>query len=129
MSERAVTLPPPTDDIARLVGLIGASAALKLIEKSGGTRVYVGEAAEGRVLTRVIGIEAARALAEHYKGEAIKVPVARSWRILCYAAMGLTRIETALRAGCSENTVFETLNRLGRPELQHRQFDLFLTKD
>jgi hypothetical protein len=105
------TLPPPTDDVSRLVELVGPDAALALVEARGGTRIYVGEAIEGRTVTDIIGVAAAARLAEAFGRETIKVPLAREWRILIYKARGLSYRAIALKAGCSENTVWETLSR------------------
>jgi DNA-binding NarL/FixJ family response regulator len=115
-------LPPATDDVARLVAIVGPEAALALVEARGGTRIYVGEAIEGRTVADIIGVEPAARLAEAYGRETVKVPLAREWRVLVYKARGLSYREIALKAGCSENTVWETLSRHRQTRAQ---LDLF----
>lgn len=114
--DRAVVgLPPATEDVARLVGLIGAEATLKLLEARGGTRIYIPESAAGGVLAGIIGLDAAEAMHRHYgKGE-IRLPLGRNWRVLCYIALGHNRRQAALKAVCTENTVDDILSRYGRP--------------
>lgn len=116
--------PPPTDDVARIHDLIGPEAALALIEARGGTRLYIGEAVEGRTVADIIGQEQAARLAEAYGRETIKVPLGREWRILVYRSRGLSYRAIALKAGCSENTVWETLARHRQTQTQ---YDLFKT--
>ena len=123
-------LPPPTDDVARLVDLIGPEATLRLVEARGGSRVYAASAKEGRRLTELIGAEAAARLHERHSGGMVKVPVARQWRVLCYIAMGLPRPEIARRAVISENAIGDILKRLGHPlglsaPAPRKQLDLF----
>lgn len=116
-------LPPPTEDVAPLVELIGEEAALRLLEARGGVRVYVADPAEGRSLADIVGLDAAAAMRRKYGSTRIKLPVGRQWRVLCYKAMGLSRPKIALRAGCSETTVDDIVKRHGRPA--STQLDLF----
>lgn len=108
-------LPPATDDVARLVDLIGEEAALRLIEARGGTRVYCADPDEDRSLTGIVGLDAAAKMRAKYGANRVKVPVGRQWRVLCYKAMGLPHAKIARRAGCSETTVGDILRRYGRP--------------
>lgn len=116
-------LPPPTEDVAHLVELIGEEAALRLLEARGGVRVYVSDPAEGRVLAEIVGLDAAAAMRAKYGSTRVKLPVGRQWRVLCYKAMGLSRPSIALRVGCSETTVDDIVKRHGRPA--STQLDLF----
>lgn len=116
-------LPPPTEDVAPLVALIGDDAALRLLEARGGTRVYVSDPEEGRALADIVGLDAAAAMRRKYGATRVKLPVGRQWRVLCYKAMGLSRPKIALRAGCSETTVDDIVKRHGRPATT--QLDLF----
>lgn len=116
-------LPPPTEDVAPLVELIGEAAALRLLEQRGGTRVYVSDPEEGRALVDIVGLDAAAAMRRKYGATRVKLPVGRQWRVLCYKAMGLSRPKIALRAGCSETTVDDIVKRHGRPATT--QLDLF----
>ena len=108
-------LPPPTDDVAVLVDLLGPETALRLIEARGGARVYVGGLTEGAVLAEIVGLDGAAALRSRYGATQIKIPIARPWRVLCYLAQGLSRDKAALRAGCSLNTVDRTVKNFGHP--------------
>jgi hypothetical protein len=116
-------LPPPTEDVAPLVELIGEKAALRLLEQRGGTRVYISDPEEGRALADIVGLDAAAAMRRKYGATRVKLPVGRQWRVLCYKAMGLSRPKIALRAGCSETTVDDIVKRHGRPDTT--QLDLF----
>lgn len=117
-------LPPPTDDVARLVELIGEEATLRLLEARGGTRVYV-SAVEGDAesLVGIIGLDAAQKMRAKYGATRVKLPVGRQWRVLCYKAQGMPRPKIALRVGCSETTVDDIIKRYGRPA--SAQLDFF----
>lgn len=124
------TLPPPTDDVAVLVDLLGPEAALRLVEARGGSRVYL---AEGAVLSEIVGLDGAAALRSRYGASQIKIPIARPWRVLCYLAQGFSRDKTALKAGCGINTVDRTVKNYGHPNGRtvvvrpaSSQLDLFL---
>lgn len=114
--------PPPTDDVQRLVDLLGPDAALKLFEAHGGTRLYIAHGASESQLAGIIGDAAAQQLSALYAGQTIKVPLGRAWRILVYRARGMSYRETARKASCTEGQVWATLDRYGRTA---HQFDLF----
>jgi hypothetical protein len=116
-------LPPPTEDVARLVETIGEEATLRLLEARGGTRLWIPVEAEAGVLASIVGLDAAVKMYGKYGRGEIKVPLGRPWRVLCYIAMGLNRQQAALKAGCTENTVHDILTRFGRPRAA--QLDLF----
>ncbi|WNJ89150.1 hypothetical protein [Bosea sp. 685] len=116
-------LPPPTDDIAGLVEAIGAEAALRLFEQRGGTRLYVASPEKGDAIVEMLGLDAATRLHAKYGRGDMRVPLARSWRVLCYIAIGLSGPKAALKAGCTEKNVAAILKRHGRPAIQ--QLDLF----
>lgn len=117
----AFELPPPTPEAERLVQIVGAAAAFALIERNGGTRIYV----PGKPtlwLINAIGSAAAEALAEALGGEFLKVPLARTWRVLAYQARGWSYARIARACGCSEDAVWKILSR------EHKtnpQLDLF----
>lgn len=113
---------PPTDDVARLVEIIGPEAAMRLIEARGGTRVYLSDAGEGRTVSDIVGVDAAAKLNAIYGRDKFKVPLARDWRVLCYRQQGLSYRQMALRVGCSENGVGNILRRYQKTQVQ---FDLF----
>ncbi len=114
-------LPLPTDEARRLAELIGAAAAFKLIERHGGTRVFVPRQPSERIIA-LIGDAAAAQLCAAYGGDNIKVPLARAWRVLVYRARGLTYPAIARAVGCSEDAVWRVLSRHERTA---KQFDLF----
>jgi lambda repressor-like predicted transcriptional regulator len=118
----SIPLPQPTQDVEALVRLIGPEATLKLVESRGGTRLYVSEAIEGMTIADIVGVDAARILASEYGRDRIKIPLARPWRVLCYRARGLSYRAIALRAGCTEGTVWDILTRHGATS---SQLDLF----
>jgi hypothetical protein len=113
--------PEPVGEIAPIAAIIGADAALRLVEARGGTRVYIADGERAQILAEIIGVDGARAMADHYGRGEIKVPVARRWRILCCRAAGLSYQAIALRAGTSEGVVWRTLSEAG----ETRQLDLF----
>ncbi len=94
-----------------LIAPIGEDGTLALIEARGGTRVYVPARPDaGCELARIIGLPAAQALALHFGGEHIRVPLARgkwagAWRARIYHARGLSYPAIARRLGVVENTV------------------------
>ena len=106
--------PPPTEDVAALVAAIGPEATLALVEAMGGTRVYVGRRDRGpsEALAAVIGEAAALKLAD-VQSHDLRVPLARTWRILVYRAQGSSYREIARRAGCTDSGVWRVLAREG----------------
>lgn len=112
-------LPPPTAEVAHLVKLIGAEATLALVERWGGTRLYVPDQAHPRAdLWAVVGADAARYLSERYGREQIDVPVARQWRILVYRGQGMSHAKIARATGSSERNVRRVLARAAEAESQ-----------
>ncbi|MCX5497306.1 helix-turn-helix domain-containing protein [Kaistia dalseonensis] len=118
-------LPPPTLECRRLVQIMGAEAALALIEWQGGTRYYVPKVISAdHKLAQTVGLGPATALVEAYGSSAYKVPVAREWRILVYRQRGLSYSEIARRLVCSQSTIWRVLNA---NEKTAKQLDLFAT--
>lgn len=116
-------LPAPTSEAVRLVQLIGPEATLAVIERWGGTRMYVPKnPAANAELVNAAGRAGAASLAEALGGEYLKVPRAVRWRILVYHRMGLSYAKIARRVGCTEKHVGDTLHRHG---LTCAQLDLF----
>ena len=114
---------PPTEDVQKLVELLGEAAALRLIEARGGTRIYVADPTPETELTQLVGLDGAAAMHDRYGRGWYRVPVARPWRGLCYIAQGMNRTQAALKAVCHENTVDDIIRRYGRPA--GNQLDLF----
>lgn len=116
-------LPPPTHEVAHLVALIGPEATLALVERWGGTRLYVPMRADPKSdLWRVVGEDAARYLSERWGREQIEVPGGRQWRILAYRARGMSHADIARATGCTERNVRRTLARAAEFDAQ---LDLF----
>lgn len=117
-----MSLPAPTDDVAMLCRLIGPEATLALVEARGGIKVYIPEQPAGSDLADIVGLDAAAKLSSTYARDWLRVPLARPWRILCYKAAGLSYKQIALKAGCTDATVWEVLKRL---KASGAQGDLF----
>lgn len=120
-AQHADTLPPPPPELARLAQQLGAAAAFALIEAKGGIRIYVPKTPTPW-LVDLIGEPAAQALAEALGGEFLKVPLARTWRVLAYQARGWSYARIARACGCSEDAVWKILSRA---EKTSPQLDLF----
>lgn len=115
--------PPPPAELAWLADHIGADATLRLIEAHGGTRLYVPEKPnQGSPLARLVGLSQARALADRYGGDYIRVPLARNWRVRLYRQRGETYPAIARRLGITESQVGKILTAAGSTT---RQLNLF----
>jgi DNA-binding NarL/FixJ family response regulator len=116
-------LPPPTQEVVRLVQLMGAEGALALIEWQAPARYYVPKTVgPDDPLATAVGFDAARALVEARRGEAIKVPIAKEWRIKIYRSRGMSYAEIGRRLQISQNTVWRKLSAY---DMIDRQIDLF----
>lgn len=107
-----MTTPPPPAELDYLVRPLGAAATLALIERHGGTRLYVPRAPSAELLA-CLGAEAAAALCAEWGGNYLKPPLAKGWRALVYRAAGDSYSQIARRLGCTEKAVAEHL-RAGR---------------
>lgn len=106
-----------------LLHLLGAEDFLKLVERYGGTRLYVSGA--GRSLSRALGRAGAQALASRYQGSYIRVPLARSFRARTYRESGLSNAEIARRLGVTETGVDKIFARMDEKPAKGSQLDLF----
>lgn len=103
-------LKPPAQ-IAWLSDVIGAEAALRLMELRGGTRVYVPRYFDPNAeLAQALGDEAWKAIVQRWGNGTLKVPTCRWWRAQIYAGREMTYPEIALKLGCSETTVWRYLH-------------------
>jgi hypothetical protein len=115
-------LPAPAE-IHWLTNIIGADAALSMIEAHGGTRVYVPKEINQNSAARLaLPLPEARRLGEAFGGEHILVPIARAWRVRMYRAAGLTYPAIARKLGITERAVGRILTDAG---LTTSQGDLF----
>lgn len=118
-----MTLPAPTDaTILSIAEAIGLEAAFRLVEERGGARIFVPKKTVGSELARLIGEDAAAAMAREFAGLQIKVPVARVWRVVTYRAAGYSYDRIATRVRCDLTTVRDILKR---QEMKSQQLDLF----
>jgi hypothetical protein len=121
-----VTEPPPPQNIALFVEVLGLEGTLMLIEKRGGTQFWVpiglrNSSAKVRDDLEVeFGAATVRALIETFGGGQITVPLCPEWRTALYAARGLSRVEIARRLCCHVKTVERRLKRREVPA-QDRQ--------
>jgi hypothetical protein len=116
------TLPAPAE-IHWLTDIVGASAALAMIEAHGGTRVYVPKDINQNSAARLaLPLPEARRLGEEFGGEHILVPIARAWRVRLYRAAGMTYPAIARKLGITERAVGRILTDAG---LTTSQGDLF----
>lgn len=120
-------LPAPTREIARLWAQIGPEATLALVDGWGGRRIYLPKVLDpDNEVARAIGLEAYERLQQWVHAEAadyFKVPVARTWRILVLRQQSMSYGTIAHLVGCSENTVWRTLNARDMTDNQLSLFD------
>ena len=109
---REEDLPGSLAEIARVIGV---PATLKLIERFGGTRLYVPGAkrlTEDHVIARTIGLAAARAVVKIWGEDRLEIP--RAARALCLARDRAVRRESsilsvpklALKYGLTERAIY-----------------------
>lgn len=109
--DAALAANPPPAELAYLADIIGPAATLRLIEEAGGTRIAIPRTVnQGTRLARMVGLDAARALAGWRGGENVKIPLARHWRIRIYHAEGGSYPAIARKLGITERAVHSNLN-------------------
>ncbi|MDO9499019.1 hypothetical protein [Falsiroseomonas sp.] len=110
------TLPPPPAEAAWLSDVIGAEATLRLVEERGGVALYIPhEVNQGSPLAQMIGIEAARRMADAYGGEHRVVPLLRWWRVRVEKARGLSDRAIARKLVMTEAHVSKLLRAAAPP--------------
>jgi hypothetical protein len=103
------------DDLAQCVG---DDAALHLMARKGGLRVYVPKQVTP-ALVAIVGCErAAGRLSESYGGLFLVLPVAKRWRMRRLKDRGWSAQQIALALGMTEQAVFRGLSETPR---QHEQ--------
>lgn len=107
---QAVERNPPPAEIAELAKKISARSLFLLLERYGGTRIYIPEgAAQSTKLAVEFGLSTAEALAGWRGGEVVKLPVLRWWRVRIWRNAGGGYSEIAKHLGISEGTVWRLL--------------------
>ncbi|HZO81158.1 MAG TPA: helix-turn-helix domain-containing protein [Candidatus Binataceae bacterium] len=94
------------------IQLIGEEATARLIERFGGTRLYVPHyPAPDDALVQTIGVEPALRLAQTFGGERVEVPKPppRRVQILALRAAGRSVESIARTLGCTRRRVFQVL--------------------
>lgn len=94
--------------LAEIEEIAGRDAAVALALALGGESVYVprpNKVCPGHRLAEAVGVAAARAIAGHYQGEAIDVPMARRALVRELAGRGIPNGEIARRLGLANKTV------------------------
>ena len=103
------------DDLAKC---IGEDAALHLMARKGGLRIYAPKQVTP-ALVAICGCErAASRLSSAYGGLFLVLPVAKRWRMRRLKERGLSAQQIALALGVTEQAVFRCLSETGR---QHEQ--------
>jgi DNA invertase Pin-like site-specific DNA recombinase len=98
----------------KIADLIGAEAALLLIEAHGGQRIHVPKNARPNTkLAKLIGVDALAKLCALYGGIDVYIRRERHIRIKLLRAQGHTYSEIARTLGCSQKTVHANLQRAG----------------
>jgi hypothetical protein len=119
----------PPAEVAYLVEVLGLDATLDLMEKRGGTRLYVPRHFDPSMdLAQEFGAVAARALVARWGDgvNALKVPLCKWWRARIYGERGMSYPAIALALGCSETSVWRYL----QPDRADRaQLDLFRLRE
>ncbi|RYU62915.1 hypothetical protein EWI61_00120 [Methylolobus aquaticus] len=104
---------PFPKSLQRVFELIGFAATQRLVEKAGGTRVFIPKYPDSTsVLTDLIGLDAAKALAQEYGHDKIEIPrcakllsSVRNERIRSLRAEGWTLRALALEFGMTERAI------------------------
>lgn len=123
--------------IAELIEVAGSDAAWTLVQAKGGQTVFIpAEVNQGHWLSRLVGHEAAKKIAEHYRGgnsgHSLTVPLARLYqsKIAMVKALraGATANEAAAAAGMHVRSAHRARARL-RARFNANQFHLFEDDD
>lgn len=99
---------------------IGIDAFVRLAERFGGQRLYVPHGLEVPGLADAIGREAADKFHTYYRGEDVKVPLARELFAQRYWVDGLSRGEIATRLRMTQSGVEKMFGRFRRSIRQQR---------
>jgi len=116
-----------------LTEIIGLKATLLLVEEHGGTPLYVpSKMTEQHPLATLIGVEAARKLAQAYPGEVISIALNTTGDHATHAAQRRARIRELDAQGLSQKQIARKLRTTDRTvrkvlgaEVDDRQVGLF----
>lgn len=121
------------ETVKDLVDVIGMKAAMRIVEKRGGIRLYVPKSAkDDHSLSTLIGLDNLEELVKIYGGEEIEIPrceealrAVRQRQIIADLQSG-SCAEVALRHGYTERGLRLMLRRAeARGEVKTNQMDLF----
>jgi hypothetical protein len=118
------TPPPPPENIALFVEVLGLDDTLLLLEAKGGTRLWVPKGVDNSSmklksdLEAEFGVPMVKALIRTFGGGRIEVPLCGEWRTALYASRGLTQEAIARKLGCHYKTV---TRRMQRARIENRQ--------
>lgn len=108
-SRRSEAAEPETFSIALVRRLCGHETAAKLVLHHGGQRLYIAAKAEGSVVERTVGTEAARLLCAEFGGCMVSVPRNGAARLQALTIAGtrdgLSAGQIAQGAGCTERRI------------------------
>lgn len=114
-----------------LLELLGHDGFMALVEAYGGLRVYIASNTENSKLAEHLPDDVLRALANRFRGDVIRVPLAKHYRARHYRLSGMSDREIARKLGMTESGVeklFKTVpTKRPAKRLFHdpRQIDLF----
>lgn len=113
-----------------LFELLGHEGFMQLVEQYGGLRIYIA-AGDASKLTENLPQNVMKKLASRYRGDVIRVPLAKHYRARHYRLTGMSDREIARKLGMTETGVeklFKTVpTKRPAKRLFHdpRQIDLF----
>ena len=116
MSDGDAHNPPLTGALAVIEEIAGREAALALAQHMGGTTLHM--PGEGRLgpkhpLVLAVGVDAARIISGHFRGESLYIPKDRPALVLHLYAQGMSTKRIAACLGITERAVRQ--NRARRP--------------
>lgn len=102
--------------LRRVAEVIGAAATVRLAERFGGVQTYIPQApGADHPWAPVIGLDAVRALAEHWPGTHLEIPRGafgklKKAEVLRLLEQGLSKRQAALQSGCTDRYVRRLVN-------------------
>ena len=100
-------------ELPSLRELLGDEGALIVVERLGGTRVFVpGFITAEHPLRKTLGEKVFGDLVRYFGKSMILVPLARQWRVEIYARQNLTHAQIARKIGCGETMVYRALKKM-----------------